>query len=672
MSKSFVFDNFPHLIHGADYNPEQWVKYDGILGEDMRLFRLAGMNEMTMGMFSWAFLEKKEGEFDFSLFDKVLDKIYENGGGVIMSTPSGARPMWLAQKYPEVLRVEKNGVRKTFGGRHNHCLTSPVYREKVAIINAKIAERYANHPAVIGWHISNEYGGECHCPLCRKAFQNYLKEKYDGDIDKLNHDWWTTFWSHSYADFSDIDDPTFRGETGVHALNLEWRRFVTLQTVDFMKAEVAAIRKYSDKPVTTNMMWEFYDYDYYKFRDVIDFASWDNYPDWGADRLKAAEFAAFGHDFYRSLIKGKPFLMMESTPSLVNWHDINRAKRPGEDTLASIQAVAHGSDSVQYFQFRASRGSSEKFHGAVVGHEGTEDTRTFNSVKKTGEILSRIDEVCGTTVKAEVAVVFDWENWWMLDDCQAFLRTNKGYIDTLYAYHGFFTNNSINCDIISSKDDMSRYKLVIAPMLYMTDEQTTENLTSFVSGGGSLFATYITGLVDDKDLCHLGGFPGGKLKDVFGLTVDETDTYNSFQTNEVSFDGKKYLAKDFCDVLKKVTAKPIATYEKDFYAGSPAYTVNSYGKGKAYYQAFRSDEKFIEDALSKIVEELTIERNAIAPAGVFANTRTDGKTQYLFIENFTEEEQKVQINGLYEDILTGQKVDGSVTLEGLSLKILKK
>lgn len=664
MNKSYIFNNFHHLIHGADYNPEQWVSYDGVWNEDMRLFKLANMNELTIGMFSWSVLEPEEGKFDFSVFDEVIDRVFKSGGRIILSTPSGARPMWLAKKYPEVLRVEKNGVRNDFGGRHNHCYTSPAYRERVAIINEKLAARYGNHPAVIGWHISNEYGGECHCPLCRKAFQEWLREKYDNDIEKLNHDWWATFWSHRYSFFEDIEDPHLGGETGVHALNLEWHRFVTDQVVDFMQAEVKAIRKWSDKPVTTNMMWAFTDYNYYKFRDVLDFASWDAYPEWGRDRLKAAQECAFWHDFYRSL-KMKPFLMMESTPSLVNWHEINRLKRPGEDTLASLQAIAHGSDSVQYFQFRASRGSSEKFHGAVVMHDGTEDTRVFKAVQSTGEFLKKIDEVCGTIVRSEVAIVYDPENYWALSDCQGYLQHNKGYFETLYSYHKYFWENAINCDVISPKDDMSRYKLVIAPMLYMTDEETIDNLSKYVENGGTLYATYIFGVVNGIDLCHLGGIPGGKLKEVFGLTVEETDTSYPDQHNEVVYYGKRFKTKDFCDVLKYVLAMPLGHYANDYYAHTPAYTVNEYGKGKAYYQAFRSDDDFIKTAFNELIEALSIKRNAITPEGVTAHTRCDGEHEFLFIENYTDKVKEIPNPD-------PTSPDNKIYLPPRSVKVLKK
>ena len=256
--KQYVTDNFPHFIHGADYNPEQWLHDKSVWDQDMALMKLANCNEMSVGIFSWAKLEPREGEFDFSFLDEIIEKVGANGGKIILATPSGARPRWLAEKYPEVLRVGVDGVRDHFKARHNHCYTSPVYREKVAIINRELSRRYGNNDTVIAWHLSNEYGGECRCPLCVQAFQEFLREKYHNDISQLNLAWWTTFWSKTYDRFDQIEPPGKYTEDGIHGLNLDWHRFVTHQTRDFILHETAAIREFSQKPTTINMMFEHY------------------------------------------------------------------------------------------------------------------------------------------------------------------------------------------------------------------------------------------------------------------------------------------------------------------------------------------------------------------------------------------------------------------------------
>lgn len=658
--RHYPCETFPHFLHGGDYNPEQWIYDKSVWDEDMRLMKLANCNEMSVGIFSWAMLEPREGEYDFSFLDEIIEKIGSNGGKVILATPSGARPHWLADRYPEVLRVKRNGVREHFNARHNHCFTSPSYREKVYAINRRLAERYGKNPTVVAWHISNEFGGECHCPLCAQAFREFLWEKFQGDIGKLNHAYWTTFWSHRYDSFDQIEPPGALTETGTHGLNLDWHRFVTHQTMDFIRNEVAAIREFSDLPVTTNMMFEFYDLDYHKMAEVVDFASWDSYPEWhnGDDAIIASK-TAFWHDFYRTL-KGKPFLLMESTPSLVNWKPYNKPKRPGMDVLSSIQAVAHGSDSVQYFQWRKSRGSSEKFHGAVVGHDGTEHTRVFRSVQTTGAVLKQIDEIAGTLTRSQVAVVFDWENMWALDDCQGYASQNKKYFETCYSYHRLFWERGIDCDIVSPKADFSKYKLVVAPMLYLTDGETVANLKAYVAQGGVLYGTYMLGTVDANDLCWLGGIPGSELKDVFGIVAEEIDTLYPQERQHAMTDGQEHELVDYCEVIQLKGAEALAVYTDGYYVGTPAATRNGYGRGQAIYQACRDSGSLKEALISRLIREQDIRPNVEGslPHGVTAHSRTDGVHTYIFLENYSGTAgATVKLREKMMDLLTGQVTD---------------
>ena len=649
---------FPHFIHGADYNPEQWIDDKSIWDQDMQLMQLANCNEMSVGIFSWSMLEPREGEYDFSFLDEIIEKIHANGGKVILATPSGARPHWMADQYPEVLRVNAHGQRMGFGARHNHCFTSPVYREKVREMNRRLAQRYGNHPAVIAWHISNEYSGECHCDLCKNAFRDYLRAKFDNNISALNKAYWTTFWSHTYDSFDQIDPPGPMTENGLHGLNLDWHRFVTHQTMDFIQNEVAPIREHSPNlPVTINMMFEFYDLDYHKVAQVIDFASWDSYPEWhNGDDAVIAQKTAFWHDLYRCL-KQKPFLLMESTPSGVNWKPYNKPKRPGMDVLSSMQAVAHGSDSVQYFQWRKSRGASEKFHGAVVGHDGTADTRAFRSVQITGEILKRIDEIAGTVTNAEVALIFDWENMWALDDCQGYANAGKKYMETCYSYHNEFWKRGINCDVVSRKADLSQYKMVVAPMLYLVDADTAKNLSAYVEQGGLLYAGYMLSTVDDNDLCHLGGLPGCGLKDVFGITAEEIDVLYPVERQHTVYNGENHELVDYCEILRLHGAIPLALYADGWYEDTAAVTINSYGAGLAVYQACRDSgglkHAIFEDLLKRA--GVTTNLEGPLPHGVTAHSRTDGETTYLFVENYSG--RKGAILHLKEpvvDMLTGR------------------
>ena len=677
-----ISKEIPKMLHGADYNPEQWKKYPEVLEEDIRLMKEANCNVMSIGMFSWSSLEPEEGVFTFDFLDQLLDKLYQNGIYVFLATPSGARPAWMSEKYPEVLRVQANRVRNLHGMRHNHCYTSPVYREKVTIINTKLAERYSNHPAVIGWHISNEYGGDCHCPLCQEAFRNWLKEKYQ-TLENLNDAWWTTFWSHTFTSWSQLESPSPHGESMVHGMNLDWRRFVTDQTLDFYRHEIKPLKAVNpDLPVTTNFMEAFEGLNYAKFAQDLDVVSWDSYPTWHdtQDESELAAFIGMNHDMFRSLKDGQPFLLMESTPSLTNWQPISKLKKPGMHALSSLQAVAHGSDSVQYFQWRKSRGSSEKFHGAVVDHVGHENTRVFQEVKELGEYLGKLDDIVGTTVKAEVAIIFDTENRWAVKDAQGPRNAGVHYERTVREHYQAFWEQGIPVDIIDSEKDLSKYKVVVAPMLYMVRSGVGEAMEQFVKNGGTLVATYWTGIVDENDLTFLTGFPG-PLRKTLGIWSEEIDALYDEERRTIEMIGNNDLgivgefeARELGDLIHLEGAKALAVYKDDFFAGRPALTVNEFGKGKAYYIASRNEHAFHQSFYRKLADQLALKRalNSVLPKGVSAQVRTDGEKEFIFVMNFSDQKKQVQLNEEFIELLTEKKVSGRLELSEYDVKILRK
>ncbi|KJK30413.1 beta-galactosidase [Paenibacillus polymyxa] len=679
-----ISERVPRMLHGADYNPEQWQQYPEVLAEDIRLMKLAKCNVMSVGIFSWVSLEPEEGVFTFEWLDRILDSFAENGIYAFLATPSGARPAWMSQKYPEVLRVGVNRVRNLHGFRHNHCYTSPVYREKVRIMNTKLAERYANHPAVIGWHISNEFGGDCHCDYCQEAFRTWVQDKY-GTLDQLNHSWWTTFWSHTVTDWSQVESPAPHGETQVHAMNLDWRRFVTEQTADFIKHEIVPLKAANpDIPVTTNLMEFFEGLNYWKFADLLDVISWDSYPTWhdreGDDSRQAARVAMM-HDIIRSIKGGKPWMLMESTPSLTNWQDVSKLKRPGMHLLSSLQAVAHGSDTVQYFQWRKSRGSSEKLHGAVVDHVGHEHTRVFGDVTDVGHALEKLEEVIGTSVPAEAAVIFDWENRWGINDSQG--PRNKGvkYEETAEAHYLALWEQGVPVDVIHMDADFSKYKLLVAPMLYMVRSGVGERIQKFVENGGIFVATYWSGIVDEHDLCFLGGFPG-PLRKTLGIWSEEIDGLHDhdrnyiipIEGNELDLQGE-YEAVELCDLIHTEGAEVLAKYGTDFYAGRPALTVNRLGQGKAYYIASRNTGLFHSHFYKSLIDEAGLSKalDVQLPHGVNTAIRTDGVHDYIFVMNFTHEPQEITLDGrTYTDMLENLVIaDSSVQLGAYAVKVLK-
>ncbi len=674
----------PHMIHGGDYNPDQWLEFPEVLEDDIRLLKNAGINSVSVGIFAWAALEPKEGIYTFEWLDKVIDRLYENGIYTILATPSGARPAWMDKKYPECMRTNSEGVPNTHGRRHNHCYTSPKYRELVWNMNRRLAERYKNHPGIMMWHLSNEYGGECHCPLCASAFRDFLRNKYDNDINKLNKAWWTYFWSHKFSDFDEIDPPSKRGEDAVHGLNLDWRRFVTHQTNDFMEMEYRSVKEITPEiPVTANYMEMYSELNYREMRNKLDVISWDNYPRWHNDyeeTIDTALKAAFNHDFFRSLLH-KPFFLMESTPSQVNWHRINKLKRPGMHLLSSLQAVAHGSDSVQYFQIRKSRGASEKFHGAVIDHVGsdTDKTRVYKDVQSVGSSLAKLDEIVGTTTDSKVALIYDTYNRRAIEDYQGFNNVHKKYVETCFKHYSYFHNKGYNCDIIPPYDDLSKYKLVVAPMMYMLYDGVSDKLKKYVADGGTLVCTYNTALVDETDLVLLGGFPGGGLRELFGIWNEETDALFDGQKVEITYTENKLglsgkmNAVEIAELIHAEGAETIAEYSSEFYSGMPAVTVNSYGKGKAYYIAARIDKEALfalYDAISNECCISPIVKNI--PEGVSVKSRTDGETEYVFIMNFSEENKTVILDGKYIDMLTDTEYDGKAELNVYQIIIIKR
>ena len=636
---------FKCFLHGGDYNPEQWLKWkDTVWKEDMRLAKLAGVNTLSFGIFAWAALEPSEGEYRFEWLDEIMDMLAENGMAAVLATPSGSRPVWMAQKYPEVLRVNGYRIKNFYGERHNHCMSSPVYREKTTAINTRLAERYKNHPALAVWHISNEYSGECHCPLCQENFRSYLKKRF-GNLDALNEAWWNSFWSHTYTDWSQVESPGPLGERNVHGLNLEWKRFCTEQIVDFYLNETAPLKRITpDVPCTTNLMSGSTGVDNFRLARVLDVDAWDSYPEWtGTEKdIEIGALFSFYHDMNRSA-KDKPFMMIESCPTATSWRSVAKLHRPGVHMLQSMQAVAHGADTVQYFQFRKSRGSSEKFHGAIVDHEGSENTRVFNDVAEVGKRLAGISNIIGTSNPSAVAIIYDYQNQWILDDIKGLHSGNNKYKETVVSHYRAFWSMGVSVDVLDSVSNLDGYDLIVAPMLYMLRPGFAEKISAFVKAGGTFVATYVTGYADENDLCFLGGFPG-PLKEVLGIWSEEIDALYPEDKNSFNWNGKKYDVIDFCELVNLQGAESLAVYNSDFYKNRPAVTVNSYGKGKAFFIAARTGQAFLNDFYKWLVTETNIPRSlgSRLPEGVTAQTRSDGDTDYIFLMNFSPSEKTVE------------------------------
>lgn len=661
-----IFPQLPGLVHGGDYNPDQWLDRPDILEKDIEYFKEAGINCVTLGVFAWAAEEPEEGRIELDWLARIMDSLYENGIYIILATPTGARPAWLDQKYPEAMRCDERGVRNHHGLRHNHCMSSPAFRERVRIIDTALAERFADHPGLLMWHISNELGGYCYCDRCKAAWQEWLRARYHDNIEELNQAWWTGFWSHRFNDFDQIEPPYANGETALLGMNLDWRRFETFLATDFMRFEIRTLRAVQpDAVVTTNFMELFYDYDYNYMKEFVDYISWDNYPEMHRGAVTDTQTLmerSFMHSMFRSMKPDRPFMMMESAPGVVNWRPYNKYRRPGVHELISMQAVAAGSDTVQYFQMRKSRGASEQWHGAVIDHLGTDDTRVFKEVAKTGADLKTIAEVAGSTAKNPVAILYDWDNRWALDDAQAMANETKKFDATCVSVYAEFMRLGVCPDIVSSDADWSGYRIICAPMLYLLHDGIGRKIADFVASGGQFMATYATGYVDKTTLANLGGFPGQGLYEVFGMKSEEIDTLYPEDSIDISFNKNKIKAHDYQELLRDVTAEVLATYESDYMAGTPAITRNAYGKGHAYYVAARVDQDDIRSLYEEMLDNAGIE-HTLLPKGIEKYSRYGDGCRYDFYLNCTAE--ALQVEGVSGNALLGPAAEGGrLTLPG--------
>jgi beta-galactosidase len=655
------------LLHGADYNYEQWLDSPEILKRDLACMKEAAINVLSVGIFSWSMLEKEEGVYDFSWLDDCFERLHKNGQKIILATPSGSKPAWLSEKYPEVCQVTIDGIRQRHGGRHNHCRTSPKYREACVRINTELAERYGKHPALILWHVSNEYNGApCYCPHCIAAFHEWLKKRYES-LDNLNAAWYTSFWSHRFTAWEQI----FPADPSIHGMILDWQRFTSDQTIDFFLAEAAPLRRITpDIPVTTNFQLPDVGLDYHEFARHVDIISWDNYPRWHSQPqdVEEAQRTAFFHDLHRSY-KGRPFLMMESSPGATNWQGFSKQKKDGMHILSSLQAVAHGSDSVQYFQWRQSRGGVEKFHDAVVSHLGASDTRIFREVASLGSMLEKLKGIAGSSIDAQVALLYDFQSGWALDNAQLPGNREKNYQQECIAHYGAFWRAGISCDVIGPfHDNLEKYSLLVIPMLYMLREETAQRLRDYIDQGGVVAATYLTGIVNGSDLCYLGGTPGA-LTGVFGLTVESTDVIAPHEERHIVMDKGSFRAVQYADTLRLADTAVLGKFDDP--PGSPAITVHQYGRGSAYYLAARTGPDLLDAFYGKLRQDHGI-KPAVSweiPPGVSVQNRGGA----LFVMNFKTEPVELSFRGLkYRDILKDKIIYDTLALSPFSIIIMQE
>jgi beta-galactosidase len=597
------------LFYGGDYNPEQWGREVWL--EDMRLMREAGVNLVTLGVFSWTNIEIADGVFEFGWLDEIIDLLHQNGIGVDLATATASPPAWMTIANPEVLPVNYQGTRLSHGGRQGYCISSPIYKAKSGQLAARLAERYGNHPAIQMWHVNNEYG--CHNPICycdvsALAWREWLKERYV-DLDALNHAWGTNFWSQRYHQWEEILPPreTPIGTYPNPTMVLDYRRFSNDEILELYKNERDAIRAVdSVHPITTNFMSMKHTsvLDYWQWASEVDFVATDHYL--MADDPKNYIDLAFQADLTRGFAGGKPWLLMEHSTSAVNWQDRNIPKAQGEMLANSISHVARGSNGAMFFQWRQSISGSEKFHSAMVPHTG-ERSRVWQSVKELGAKLHELKVLAGTeTEAAQVAMIFDYQSWWALSQ-RNLPSTSISYPELAHDWYRAFWELGVRVDFVapgSSAAALSNYKVVLAPMLYLLNTDDEQALIDYSTAGGSLVVSYFTGISSEVDAVKLGGYGGSLVREHLGVFVDEFAPVRLGETVKLS---NGMFGSEWSQFATTSSAFELATYVEGVASGSTAIARSA--SGRDWYIGTRLDDASNQQLFASLAADLQLEQN---------------------------------------------------------------
>lgn len=650
-----------YIMFGGDYNPDQWD--EKTIRKDMELLKEAHVNTVVLPVFSWAKLEPAEGVYQFDWLDAILDLLDENGIQYILATPTSAQPAWMSKKYPEILPVDIDGRKRTHGMRAFFCMNSSKYRQEAQNIAKKMAERYGQRKGLSGWHVANEYGTSCYCNHCQNQFRSWLKRRY-GTIEALNNKWMTAFWGRTFSDFDEVMLPTHLNDDAsfAPAIELDYQRFKTDSTIACFENEAKVLKAARpDLPVFTNISGFIKKLDQFKMVPHMDVAGFDNYP----APKDPSSLVALKLDIMRAAHDGASFFVTEQSPAQQNWQPYNKLKRPGEVRRIAYQGLAHGADTSLFFQMRQSAAGQEKLHGALISRTGNDQTRTFKEMTALGAELNRIgDRFIGARTQSEIGVLFDWENWWALENCSGPSK-DKNYLAEVHTLYRPFYKRNVSIDILKVSSDFSKYRVIIAPCLYMLKGDTAKRLTDFVRRGGILLTNYLTGYADENDRCIFGAYPG-TLRDVMGIWVEETDALYPDEENSIheinsaeefnqnAKEGKHYRAEFLCDLIHPIQAKVEAVFEKDFYRGYPAVTVNQYGKGQAWYLASRFEEQFLDKLAGRILDAAKIKPLLVSSGEVEITQRVKENRKTLFVINQGTEEAEVMFQSeKFMDILSG-------------------
>ena len=665
------------ISFGADYNAEQWPR--AVWDEDVALMREAGVDVVTVGVFSWALLEPEPGRFETAWLDELLDLLHAAGIAVDLATATASPPPWLSERHPEVLPMAEDGTRYAFGGRQAWCPSSPVYRERSLALVEHLARRYAGHPALAMWHVSNELGCHnvhCHCDVSAEAFRGWLQRRYGTGVEglaALNTAWGTTFWSQRYGDWAQVGVPRRPTATGNPTQRLDFYRFSSDALLEQYQAEAAVLRRITpDVPVTTNFMVTSHQWamDYATWAPSQDIVSNDHYLDHRLPDPHAE--LSFCADLTRGLAGGGRWFLMEHSQSAVNWQPVNVAKRPGEALRDSLTHVARGAEGVCFFQWRASRAGAEKHHSALLPHAGT-DSRGWRDTLALGRALRALDEVRGTTVTADVALLFDWQAWWSVEAPSRPTELLR-YTDAGRAVHRVLREAGVTADVLPVGPGLPAalpgHRVVVVPTLSLCTDATAGLVAEAAAAGAHVVVTCSSGIVDEHEHVRTGGDPGA-FRDLLGVRMEEVHPLlpaqmlrldNGWSGSVWSEEGR---VADDVEVVARVIEGPVP--------GQPAVTRRALpGGGVAWYVATQLDDASWAALLARVLDEAGVAPAAVVPAGVEVVRRVsdDGSRSYLFCLDHTGQEQRVPARGV--ELLTGHPVDGEVSVPARGVAVVRE
>ncbi|MFE9425596.1 beta-galactosidase [Kitasatospora sp. NPDC006697] len=627
MSTRQLTDRLGGLAFGGDYNPEQWDP--GTWKQDDELMRRARVNLATVGVFSWALLEPEEGRYAFDWLDAHLDRLHANGVAVDLATPTAAPPPWFTLAHADALPVRPDGTRLVHGSRDTYCLAAPAYRRAARRMAEALAERYGDHPAVALWHVHNEYATLCFCEHTAAAFRVWLRARH-GSLDALNEAWGTAFWSQRYGSWEEILPPRATQWHKNPGQAVDFRRFWADEALAAYREQRDAIRARSDRPVTTNLMVpDYQNLDLWAFGRELDLVTIDHYP--AAAGVEAAAAAAYDADRARSFAGGAPWLLMEQGTNTVYAGDRVLPKEPGDILRHSLAHIARGSEGALFFQWRQSRAGAEQWHSAMVPHAGP-DSRTFREVAELGRAVARLGELAGSTVRAQVAVLHDSDAWWALE-VDGLPSADLDYPGTLRRAHRALWEAGATVDLAHPEQDLSRYRLVLAPALHLLTDAGAANLRGYVAGGGTLLVQQFSGAVDERMHSRLGGCPAAPLREALGIRVEE---YRPLPREERIALSDGSHATSWSESLRTEGAETVAAYTHGMLADAPALTRHGFGSGHGWYLSTRLDEADYTALVARLLAEAGVEPVLPGlPAGVEAVTRhgADGRRWHLLINH---------------------------------------